>query len=114
MPRHTHPRPRRKHGRDHIRFQRDRWATIRWGQAVGRYGTADWDRAAPHPEDVRRDPGAHPFSWPFTLPRNAFTRNPFNRCSCWMCSPTRAERRKQRRADTARWRADVRRDLEEA
>ena len=113
MPRHTHPRPGRKHPRAHTRYHRDRYISKRWRLAKRIYGddfmlTYHWDprpvgeRAdllmrslahalgAPvflHPEVVRRLPSAEapPALWPFYLDRNRFARNPFNTCSCLLC-----------------------------
>lgn len=111
MPRHTHPRPRRKHGRGHLRHHHDRIAATRWSAAVTRYRASSWSGHAAHPEDVRRNPDAHPFAWPFGLPVNAFTSNPFTRCSCDLCSVPGAERRRARRVAQRQWRQEAQEDV---
>jgi hypothetical protein len=93
MPRHTYPRPRRKHSRAHTRYHRDRYISKRWRLAKRIYGDDfvlkyHWDPrpvgdgqdllmrnlahalGAPvflHPEVVRRLPRseAPPAVWPF-------------------------------------------------
>jgi hypothetical protein len=101
LPRHTHPRPRRTHSRAHVRFQRDRYIRRRWRQAKDRYET--WPRGDVHPELIRRErPPGH--WWPFDLPRGAFARNPFNHCSCELCSVPDYERRADRRRQQRVWR----------
>lgn len=113
MPRHTHPRPRRKHSRAHIRYHRDRYIKKRWRLAKRIYSDEFmlrhyWDprlvgenddvhmrnllhtlnaRVVIHPEVIRRLPRTSPAPalWPFYLERNRFARNPFNTCSCLLC-----------------------------
>ena len=113
MPRHTHPRPRRKHSRAHTRYHRDRYIKKRWRLAKRIYSDDFalryyWDprlvgqhddiqmrnllyaldaRNVIHPEVIRQLPRAAvtPALWPFYLERNHFARNPFNTCSCALC-----------------------------
>jgi hypothetical protein len=113
MPRHTHPRPRRKHSRAHTRYHRDRYIEKRWRLAKRIYSDEVavryyWDprligehvdipmrnlldaleaSIVIHPEVIRRLPRAAlwPAPWPFNLDRNRFARNPFNTCSCLLC-----------------------------
>lgn len=54
MPRHTHPRPRRKHSRAHLRHHRGRVIAKRWRQAKLLRLTIGWAGDDPHPEAVRR------------------------------------------------------------
>jgi hypothetical protein len=115
VPRHTHPRPRRKHSRAHSRHQRDRYIARRWRQAKDRYGdefmlssrltggpgpVTDEDIRirhllrvvghvlTMHPEDVQRLPWwvrRRYDFWPAGLDRGRFARNPFNTCGCMGC-----------------------------
>jgi hypothetical protein len=103
LPRRTHPRPRHRHSRAHIRYQRDRYVRRRWRQAKTRYD--GWRSEMIHPEVVRRisPPGSW---WPFDLPRGAFARNPFNHCSCDLCTVPAYERRAERRRQEQRWRRE--------
>jgi hypothetical protein len=113
MPRHTHPRPRRKHSRGHTRYHRDRYITKRWRLAKRIYSDElvlryYWDprlvsecddvrirnllhsldgATVIHPEVIRHLPtdAVSPGLWPFYLERNRFARNRFNTCSCLLC-----------------------------
>src|SRR5687767_3830528 len=101
MPRHTHPRAVAKHARAHVRFQRDRSVWRRWRQAKERHD--GWCSNAPHPEVIRRErpPGQW---WPFDLELGRFARNPFNLCSCDLCTAPAYERRADRRRRERAWR----------
>ena len=100
MPRHTHPGPVRKHSRAHLREQRSRFIVRNWGKSKRRYGYS-WIVSL-HPEVARRQPDHPDAWWPFDLPANVLTRNPFNRCSCEMCS-VRPEHRRLRRHREDQW-----------
>jgi hypothetical protein len=111
VPRHTHPRLQRKHPRAHTRLQRDLVIRRNWGRAKARYGS--WRVSALHPELARRDPTQEGAWWPFTLPNNAFARNPFNHCSCEMCSVRPDARRRQRHREAQSWSREAERELGE-
>jgi hypothetical protein len=130
VPRHTHPRPLRKHGRDVIRFQRDRWISKRWRQSKRTHGDRSrltgWRSFDPsseealgfaartfqapgarlfiHPEESRGAPESLGPAWPFYLPANRFARNPLNLCSCGLC---RSENHGRRSRERRLWRHDV-------
>lgn len=134
MPRHTHPRPRRKHSRAHTRYHRDRYIKKRWRLAKRMYSDEFalkyyWDPrlvgehddihmrnllhalTAPtiiHPEVIRRWPrdAVLPALWPFYLERNRFARNPFNTCSCLLCKWDKKVEPTRTREKRA-WRADM-------
>src|SRR4051812_10198188 len=113
MPRRTHPNPRNKHSRAHIRYQRRRYIGKRWRAAKRVYGDDFWlsrrlSETGPvpsehyelrhrlrqvdpmvfvHPEVARRFPTWLWWArqWPFSLEPGRFARNPFNTCDCWDC-----------------------------
>lgn len=123
MPRHTRPRPRLKHSRAHTKYQARRYALKRWRRAKRIYGDTfvltypPVGSSRPTPEETRQlqevpwqegpvffvhpeagkqlDPQLR--AWPFDLPWNAYSRNTWNRCSCWMCSNRPEDRRSARR-----------------
>ena len=134
MPRHTHPRARRKHSRAHVRAQRDRYIKKRWQLGKRLYGDDFWlsrDLSAPgpvdrehtqlrhalrqvgpmvfvHPEVARRLPHWLRWQqpWPFSLEPNRFARNPYTACSCVACrSAKRADPRRAR--EKRAWRSDL-------
>jgi hypothetical protein len=101
--RKTHPRIKSKHSRTHTRYHNQRWSQKRWGQAKSRYARLhEW-----HPDLQRANPQekweAH---WPFTLSGNELSRNPFNLCSCWVCSYGKEDRRTERRLSKTAWKKD--------
>lgn len=101
MPRHTHAPARRKHDRGHVRAQADRWSERRWQQAKALH-----DRPyEPHPELVRATGDRQDSFW-LSLPANRLARNPFNECSCGICSYRPQTRRIRRRREDVRWRLD--------
>lgn len=101
MPRTTHPRSRHRHGRDHVRFHRDRIVKMR-GRAyrarhrtVGFYmGVAlmDWDR--------RR------FYGPWGELENELAWMGCRSPRCGLCSIPKVEARRERRREDRRWRQE--------
>ena len=131
MPRRTHPRPRRKHSRAHIRYQRDRYIRKRWQLGKRIWGDDFWlsrelSQPGPvemehdalrhllrqvgpmifvHPEVARRLPDWASWAkpWPFNHEPGRFVRNPYTLCSCVNC--TWSKRMDPRRAREKRdWR----------
>jgi hypothetical protein len=126
MPRHTRPRPRRKHDRAHLREQRDRYIAKRWRRAKLLYPDAAIVRAARQPgpltddiRDLEQTLAAcgvgwfvHPelahgvpralTVWPFYLERGRFARSPFSEGSDdgKRLDPRRAREKRE-------WRRDV-------
>lgn len=111
MPRHTHPEFACKHSRAHLYEQRSRFIRRNWQRAKQRYGTS-YRRYSLHPEVQRATPEDPDAWWPFNLPANMLTRNPFNLCSCPMCSHRPGERRRRRRQEERWLRGDVQDQLE--
>jgi hypothetical protein len=108
MPRRAHPVPDAKHPRSHLREQRSRAIRRNWRRAKERYGT--WSEL--HPEVSRADPTLPGAWWPFTLAAGELVRNPFNHCSCLMCSTRPEHRRLRRRREGAWLRGEVEAQME--
>lgn len=131
MPRHTDPPVRAKHTRAHVRAQWEISVGRRWRQAKDRH-SGDWNLLAAsgtvqddpavvafcartfqavgphlfiHPEEARTAPTSVVRPWPFARPRGDFARNPFNRCSCWLCLDV--ERQGRRSRERRGWRREV-------
>jgi hypothetical protein len=92
MPRRTAPPARRTHTRAHIRHQRLRWT-------------------ARHRRLARALDGLD--GWPLSNPRIGLARNPFNRCSCNLCSGRHLCRGTDRMIARRAWRREVREALVE-
>ena len=140
MPRHTHPKPRSKHSRGHIRYQAHRYAHRRWARAKRLWSTpfdltydpygflprpseSELERlqvtlgqSGPvyfiHPEVAWKV--GEPFApWPFNRPRSSFARNPWNLCSCWMCANDPETSRQRRAREKSALRLEVAEAIDE-
>jgi hypothetical protein len=103
MPRHTYPSLRAKHPRAHTIHQRGRYISRRWHELKNRE-RYHWDRTTVffHPEEVAEANLRRWSMWEVARRgrSNLLNRNPWNRCSCWVCQndgdPSRTQ---ERRAD---------------
>lgn len=100
-----------RHGRAHLRHHRQRVIDRRWKQAKDHHGY--WSLCGIHPEECRPPSDRtlpslllpeEESQWPFSKARNQFARNPFNQCSCGMCSRPVEFRRADRRRSERLWR----------
>jgi hypothetical protein len=136
MPRKTHPRPRVKHSRAHIREQFDRKAEARYRRAKALYADDNIIRLDKghlrvngslvitdeeldddleefiHPDQARDDRTSY-WSWWATRSRSEWARNWQTYCSCAYCRRIIWTDRPSRTSINNAWRADWQADIEE-
>lgn len=102
MPRRTHPPDIHRHARGYLREQRSRAIVCNWQRLKALWATSG---LAGHPEEWKTM-DAPPLGERYARPSGHLVRNPFNRCSCELCSRSDQERRRDRRRERRRWRSE--------